>query len=240
MQQILDMFLHLDKHLSGFIADHGAWVYVLTFGIIFAETGLIVLPFLPGDSLLFALGMISVSAPLDQFIVSMAETGQALTTKLNVWWVIGLLVSAAVIGDAVNYHIGRYIGPRVFRGEGLGFWGKLLNRKHLDRAHEFYERYGGKAVVLGRFVPIVRTFVPFVAGAGAMNYRTFFVYNVLGAFAWVGGCTLAGFWLGGFEMVKNNFSVMILLIIGVSLLPIAIELWMNRKSPGKAVSTAPL
>ena len=240
MQQILDMFLHLDKHLSGFIADHGAWVYVLTFGIIFAETGLIVLPFLPGDSLLFALGMISVSAPLDQFIVSMAETGQALTTKLNVWWVIGLLMSAAVIGDAVNYHIGRYIGPRVFRGEGLGFWGKLLNRKHLDRAHEFYERYGGKAVVLGRFVPIVRTFVPFVAGAGAMNYRTFFVYNVLGAFAWVGGCTLAGFWLGGFEMVKNNFSVMILLIIGVSLLPIAIELWMNRKSPGKAVSTAPL
>lgn len=224
LQQILDIFLHLDKHLGELISSHGAWVYAITFAIIFAETGLVLLPFLPGDSLLFALGALSVSAPLDQLIV-----GTGADARLNVWWVIGLLVIAGIIGDAVNYHIGKYVGPRVFRGEGVGFWGKLLNKKHLNRAHEFYEKYGGKAVVLGRFVPIVRTFVPFVAGAGAMTYRTFVLYNVLGALLWVGVCVLAGFWFGGFEIVKKNFELVVVGIIIVSLIPIAIELLMSRR-----------
>lgn len=227
MQQILDIFLHLQDHLGSFIQEHGAWVYALLFAIIFAETGLVILPFLPGDSLLFAVGAFTSSE------------GEA--TRLNLWLVLSLLTFAAVLGDAVNYHIGKALGPRIFRGEGVGLWGKLLNRRHLDRAHAFYERHGGKAVVLARFVPIVRTFVPFVAGAGVMNYSRFAIYNVLGAVLWVGLCVLAGHWFGNIELVKKNFSIVVLGIIVVSLIPIAIELWMHRKtaaaSPRQADST---
>jgi membrane-associated protein len=224
MQQILDIFLHLDKHLGVLIAEHGAWVYAIAAGIIFAETGLVVMPFLPGDSLLFALGAFTSS------------DGEA--TRLNLWVLLFTLTIAAIIGDAVNYHVGKYIGPRVFRGEGLGFWGKMLNRKHLDRAHAFYDKYGGKAVVLARFVPIVRTFVPFVAGAGAMNYSKFVFFNITGAVAWVFICVLAGHWFGNIPWVKKNFEIVVLGIIVVSIMPIVVEVIMSRRS-AKVAPVAP-
>ncbi|MCW5765328.1 MAG: DedA family protein [Phycisphaeraceae bacterium] len=225
MQQVLDIFLHLQDHLGSIIKDYGPWVYALLFAIIFAETGLVVTPFLPGDSLLFAAGAFTST-----------DAGEA--TRLSLWLLLGLLIVAAVLGDAVNYHVGRWVGPRLFKGQGVGFWGKLLSRKHLDRAHAFYERYGGKAVVLARFVPIVRTFVPFVAGAGVMNYSRFALYNVFGAVLWVGICVLAGHWFGNIEFVKKNFSIVVLGIIAVSLIPIAIEVWMHRRAKA-AGATAP-
>ncbi len=220
MQQILDIFLHLDKHLGDLIAAHGAWVYGIAAAIIFAETGLVFMPFLPGDSLLFALGAFTSSE------------GEA--TRLNLWVLLGVLTVAAILGDAVNYHVGKFLGPRIFRGEGLGFWGKILNRKHLDKAHAFYEKYGGKAVVLARFVPIVRTFVPFVAGAGAMTYSKFVLYNVLGAILWVFSCVIAGHLFGNIPWVKKNFEIVVLGIIAVSLLPIVFEVIMSRKAPAAA------
>lgn len=227
MQQLLDIFLHLDQHLETFVGDHGLWVYALLFAIIFAETGLVVTPFLPGDSLLFAVG-------------ALAARG-----LFNVWTVSLVLIVAGVLGDAVNYHIGKYTGPRIFRcevAEGCKptLFMRLLNRKHLDRAHAFFEKYGGKAVILARFVPIVRTFVPFVAGAGAMNYSRFVLYNVIGAVAWVGVCVAAGFWFGNFEIVKKNFELVIVGIIAVSLIPIAIEFVNARRQPAApAVPAAP-
>ncbi|MGD9690766.1 MAG: DedA family protein [Phycisphaerales bacterium] len=225
MQQILDIFLHLDAHLGELIAQYGAWIYGIAFAIIFAETGLIVTPFLPGDSLLFALGAFTSS------------DGEA--TRLKLWVLLSTLTVAAILGDAVNYHVGKFIGPRVFRGEGLGFWGRLLNRKHLDRAHAFYEKYGGKAVVLARFVPIVRTFVPFVAGAGAMTYSKFVFYNVTGAIAWVFICVLAGHWFGNIPWVKKNFEIVVLGIIVVSVMPIAFELFMNWRAGRHKPAPAP-
>lgn len=216
MQQFLDLFLNLDDHLGKLIAEYGSWIYAIASGIIFAETGLIIMPFLPGDSLLFALGAFTSS------------DGEA--TRLNLWILLTTLTIAAIVGDAVNYHVGKWIGPRVFKGEGLGFWGKLLNRKHLDRAHEFYEKYGGKAVILARFVPIVRTFVPFVAGAGAMTYSKFVLYNIVGAIAWVFICVLAGHWFGNIPWVKKNFEIVVLGIIVVSVMPIAYELFVNWKA----------
>jgi membrane-associated protein len=226
MQQLLDIFRDLPAFLKEFIQDHGMWVYALLFAIIFAETGLVILPFLPGDSLLFTVGVLSAGG------------------MMNVWLISGLLIIAAILGDAVNYHIGKWLGPRVFKFDattatGSGRWlVKLLNRKHLDRAHQFYEKYGGKAVVLGRFVPIVRTFVPFVAGAGAMTYRTFFFYNVLGAFLWIGVCVAAGYIFGGYEVVQKNFELVVVGIIIVSLIPIAVEALLAwRRS--KAVASPP-
>ncbi len=217
MAELLDILLHLNKHLGDLIQAHGEWFYGIASAVIFAETGLVVFPFLPGDSLLFALGAFTS-----------ADSGEA--TRLNLWLLLGLLTAAAIAGDAVNYHLGRYFGPRIFRGEGLGFWGRMLNKRHLDRAHQFYEKYGGKAVVLGRFVPIVRTFVPFVAGAGAMNYRRFVVYNIVGAFAWVWLCVLAGNFFGNMPVVQKNFELVVIGIIVVSLIPIALEWWMHRRS----------
>jgi membrane-associated protein len=215
--QFLDMLRHVDTFLESFIKDHGTWVYVLLFAIIFVETGVVVMPFLPGDSLLFAVGMIS-----------------ARSADLNVWLVTGLLIVAAVLGDAVNYHLGKYLGPKLFRydhspGTKPTLFVRLLNRKHLARANEFYERYGGKAVVLGRFVPIVRTFVPFVAGAGAMNYSRFVLYNVVGAVLWVGVCVGAGYYLGGFEWIKKHFEGVVIAIIVVSLIPLGVEWWLAKK-----------
>jgi len=210
--KLIDLFLHLDRHLAEIVAAYGAWIYGLLFTVVFCETGLVVTPFLPGDSLLFAAGAIAAAGGLDP-------------------WLLGLLLAvAAVSGDAVNYTVGRFVGPRVFHAEDLsGFWHKVLNRKHLDRAHAFFEKYGGKAIALGRFVPIVRTFVPFVAGAGSMTYRRFAVYNVAGGVLWVTICVGGGYAFGNVPVVKNNFSFVALGIIFVSVLPIAVELVVDRR-----------
>ena len=186
---MIDFILHFDKQLLEFVRLYGTWVYGILFAIVFAETGLVVTPFLPGDSLLFATG-------------ALAGAG-----VLNIWLCAGLLVAAAIAGDAVNCAIGRYIGPRsVSATDTAGWTHKLLNRAHLQRAHEFFERYGGKAVVLGRFVPIVRTFVPFVAGAGAMTYGAFAFYNVTGAILWVGLCMGAGWLFGQTPVVPYRYQ----------------------------------
>jgi len=222
MQPFVELLTNLPEFLDGFIAQHGNWIYVLTFLIVFAETGLVIMPFLPGDSLLFALGAIAARNP----------------EHLDPWLLFFLLSLAGILGDAVNYHAGKWIGPRVFRfdaaaaaasGQKVPLIVGLLNRKHLDRAHAFYERYGGKAVVLGRFVPIVRTFVPFVAGAGAMNYRQFVLYNIAGAFLWVGVCVGAGVLFGNMPWVQRNFEAVILGIIVVSILPMVIEYLLARR-----------
>lgn len=215
IRTLIDLFLHFDVHLAAFVAQYGVLVYGLLFAIVFAETGLVVTPFLPGDSLLFAAG-------------ALAATG-----ALDVRLVVVLLLVAAIAGDAVNYSTGRYLGPRVFRRDaGSGFLQRALNREHLERAHAFFEHHGGKAVVLARFVPIIRTFVPFVAGAGAMRYRTFAFYNVAGALLWVLGCVGAGFVFGNVPIVKDNFSLVVLGIIAVSLIPVVLE-WVRHTKKGQ-------
>ena len=216
MGTLVDLFLHLDTHLAEFVALYGPWIYGLLFAIVFAETGLVVAPFLPGDSLLFAAGTLAAAGALDITLVAVP------------------LVVAAIIGDAVNYSVGRFVGPRVFRAEDtVGFWHKALNRQHLARAHGFFERYGGKAIVIGRFVPIIRTFVPFVAGASAMRYPAFAVYNVLGAFLWVGICAGAGYGFGNVPIVKNNFSLAIMGIIIVSVMPMVVEFVKHRTATSR-------
>lgn len=212
MEYVIDLFLHLDVHLAEFVAQYGVWVYAMLFAIIFIETGLIVWPFLPGDSLLFAAG-------------AMAATG-----ALDPWLTATLLIGAAIAGDAVNYSVGRYAGPKVFSAHDYqGFLHKVLNRDHLDKAHVFFEKYGGMAVASGRFVPIVRTFVPFVAGAASMNRATFVMWNVLGAFIWVGVCMGAGYAFGNVPVVKDNFSLVAIGIVIVSVLPIAVEMYRHRR-----------
>jgi len=211
MRALIDLFLHLDKHLADVATAYGPWIYGILFLIVFAETGLVVTPFLPGDSLLFACGALAATGILD---------GPALVLTL---------VAAAIIGNAVNYQIGRLAGPRIFAArDSRSFWHRLLNEKHLADAHAFFERHGGLAVVLARFVPIVRTFVPFVAGAGAMTYRTFAIYNIVGCVLWVGLCVGAGYAFGNVPVVRNNFSVVALGIVVVSLTPMAIELFRRR------------
>jgi membrane-associated protein len=214
MDVLIDLFLHFDKHLAEFVQTYGVWVYGLLFLIIFAETGLVVTPFLPGDSLLFAAG-------------ALAATG-----AFNIWILVPLLIVAAVIGDAVNYSVGNAVGPRVFTSmDRASIWHRLLNRDHLDKAHAFFEKYGGKAIILGRFVPIVRTFVPFVAGAGTMTYSTFALYNVTGGVIWVGICTLGGYAFGNVPVVRENFTLVALGIVFVSLLPILAEFLRHRGQP---------
>ena len=203
---IVDFVLHFDKHLLEFVRDYGSWVYAILFTIIFAETGFVVTPFLPGDSLLFAAG-------------ALCATGE-----LNLAAMLALLVFAAFAGNAVNYGVGRFIGPRVFQSGH-----RLLNKQYLDRAHAFFEQYGGKAIVLGRFVPIVRTFVPFVAGAAQMTAASFVAYNAAGAIAWVSLCLLAGWFFGNIPIVKNNFSLVTIGIVIVSLLPMAFEFVSHRR-----------
>jgi membrane-associated protein len=208
---MIDLLLHSDKKLLELVAAYGAWVYGILFAIVFAETGFVVTPFLPGDSLLFAAG-------------ALCATG-ALSTPVAA----GLLVLAAFTGNAVNYAVGRAIGPRVFVATGeSGLIPRLLNREHLTRAHAFFEQYGGKAVILGRFVPIVRTFVPFVAGAAQMTSRAFVLYNFVGAAGWVGLCLGAGVLFGNVPIVKDNFSLVALGIVFVSLLPMVIEYGRHR------------
>jgi membrane-associated protein len=205
MQYLIDLFLHLDVHLEAFVAQYGVWVYCLLFVVIFCETGLVVTPFLPGDSLLFATGALA-----------------ATVASLNVWLASAIVLAAAILGDAANYSIGHYVGPRIFRAEErTSFWQRLLNRDHLLQAHAFFERHGGKAVVLARFVPIVRTFVPFVAGCGSMSYPQFAFYNVAGAILWVGLCVGAGYAFGNVPVVKDNFEIVIIGIVLVSVIPIA-------------------
>src|SRR5512145_549157 len=193
MEQLVDLFIHLDTHLTELIAEYGRWVYALLFLIIFAETGLVVTPILPGDSLLFAAGALAATGALDIRVLLI------------------LLIIAAVLGDAVNYAVGDAVGPKIFRSvDRTSWWQRMLNRDHLARAHEFFEKYGGKAIVLGRFVPIVRTFVPFVAGAGTMTYSTFALYNVSGAILWVGICAIGGYVFGNVPLVRDHFSLVAL------------------------------
>jgi membrane-associated protein len=217
MEYIIDLFLHLDVHLAEFVAQYGVWVYAMLFAIIFIETGLVIWPFLPGDSLLFAAGALAATGVLDIYIVSI------------------LLIVAAIAGDAVNYSIGRYVGPKVFSAHDYqGFFHKLLNRDHLDKAHAFFEKHGGLAVVSGRFVPIVRTFVPFVAGAASMTASTFVTYNVVGAIIWVVVCAGAGYAFGNVPIIKENFSLVAIGIVFVSVLPIVIEFIKHRSAASKS------
>jgi membrane-associated protein len=219
MHQLLDILKDLPGFLDTFIRDYGLWVYALLFAIIFAETGLVILPFLPGDSLLFAVGAVAARGAMD------------------VWTIAIVLIIAGVLGDAVNYHVGKFIGPRIFKTEGgTGLYGRLLNRRHLARAHEFFEKYGGKAVFLARFVPIVRTFIPFVAGAGAMTYSRFVLYNITGAVAWVSLCIGAGYMFGGMEFVKKNFEAVIVGIVVISIIPMVIEYFLARRRARSARS----
>jgi membrane-associated protein len=203
---LIDFVLHFDKHLLDFVRDYGSWVYGILFAIVFAETGFVVTPFLPGDSLLFAAG-------------ALCATGE-----LSIAAMVGLLILAAFVGNTVNYAVGRYVGPRVFTGSY-----RLLNKDYLDRAHTFFEEYGGKAVILGRFVPIVRTFVPFVAGAARMTSGSFVAYNLVGATAWVTLCLGAGWFFGNMPVIKNNFSLVTIGIVFVSVLPMLFELIAHRR-----------
>jgi membrane-associated protein len=203
IQPILDVLLHLDKHLNQWADFFGAGLYVVLFLIVFCETGLVVTPFLPGDSLLFAVGALA------------ASTGSNLSLPV----LVVLLIAAAVLGDAVNYTAGYWVGPRVFSSDRS--W--LFNRKHLVRTQDFYDRHGGKTIILARFIPIVRTFAPFVAGIGKMQYGRFAFYNVTGGVVWVLIFLLGGYFLGSFEWVKNNFPVIIFAIIGISVLPVVVE-----------------
>lgn len=212
MPEFIDFILHSDRYLVEFVSIYGTWIYALLFLIVFAETGIVVTPFLPGDSLLFATGALAATGALNPVIA------------------FGLLAFAAFAGDAVNYSVGRRIGPRLFTASDHSGWlHRLLNRDHLARAHEFFERYGGKAVILGRFVPIVRTFVPFVAGAAQMAFQTFIVYNLVGGIGWVGICLGAGLVFGNVPIVKENFSLVTIGIVGVSVLPVVVEFLRHRR-----------
>jgi membrane-associated protein len=213
METLIDYFLHLDRHLTEFVSLYGVWIYALLFAIIFAETGLVVTPFLPGDSLLFAVGALA------------ATEG----SPINVVLVLVLLFVAGVAGDAVNYSIGYRIGPRVFSKTDS----RIFNREHLLRTQRFYEKYGGKTIFLARFVPIIRTFAPFVAGVGRMSYGRFAMFNVTGAATWVSSFLIGGYLFGNIPVVADNFSIVILAIIAISLLPIAFELLKSR-SRGRA------
>jgi len=201
----LDLLAHPDKVISAFVANYGNWVYAFLFLIIFVETGLIIMPFLPGDSLLFLVG---------------AFASQGI---FNLWYSLSLLFIAAVTGDTLNYIIGKKIGPVVFERNY-----KFVKKEHLLKAQAFYEKHGAKAIILARFVPIVRTFAPFIAGVANMNYSRFISYNLIGGAIWVVGVTLLGFFLGGIPVIKNNFEKVVLLIVFVSILPIIIEFFKSK------------
>jgi membrane-associated protein len=207
----IDLFLHLDKHLSVVIQTYGTWTYLLLFFIIFMETGFVVTPFLPGDSLLFAAG--TFASP-------------ALGSALNIWVLYLLLILAAVAGDTANYWIGHFIGPRAFSGEV-----RFLKKEYLERTEAFYQKHGGKTIVLARFIPIIRTFAPFVAGVGKMSYPHFISYNVVGGIAWVSLFTWGGYFFGNLPFVKENFSFVVLAIIFLSVLPAIIEVLRSRIRP---------
>lgn len=220
-KQLIDLFLHLDQHLSDIVNQMGGWTYGILFLVIFAETGLVITPFLPGDSLLFAVGAIAALP----------------SANLDLWTLIGLMFIAAVLGDATNYAVGKYFGPKVFKKENSMF----LNRKHLMHAQKFYEKHGGKTIILARFIPIVRTFAPFVAGVGKMGYMRFAMFNVTGAFLWVLPFTIAGYFFGNLPFVKQSFHYVILVIIILSVLPAAYEIWKARsEAAAEKVKTSPV
>jgi membrane-associated protein len=210
----VDFFLHLDRHLAEVIQQYGTWTYALLFLIVFLETGLVVTPFLPGDSLLFAAG-------------AFAALG-----ALELWPLFFLLIVGAILGDTVNYAIGHYLGPKVFHYPKSRFF----NPDHLKKTHAFYERYGAKTIIIARFVPIVRTFAPFVAGIGAMNYKRFVAYNVIGGVLWVVVCMFAGYFFGNLPFVKKNFSLVILAIIIISILPAVFEYLRHRREASRAAA----
>lgn len=212
---LIDFILNIDVHLAEILANYGIWIYGILFLIIFVETGLVVMPFLPGDSLLFATGMLAAQYP----------------ESLNVWIVIGLLLIAAITGDSLNYAIGKNVGDRMLNFKIFGK--KPVQPEHIEKTHEFYNKYGSKTIVIARFVPIVRTLAPFVAGIGRMHYPTFISYNIIGAILWVVGITLAGFFLGNIPLIKDNFSSVILIIIFLSVLPIFFSIWQERRKNKK-------
>ena len=223
----MDFYRKLFHLIFGHLNDTGAWndliqyvghtnIYIVLFAIVFAETGLVVVPFLPGDSLLFAIGAIAAKG-----------------VGLNLTLVIALLIAAAILGDAVNYWIGYKLGPKVFSRESS----RLLNKKHLLRAQEFYDKYGGKTIILARFVPVVRTFAPFVAGIGKMNFLRFWMFNIIGGAAWVLACVLAGVFFGQFEFVKKHFELVLIAIVFISVLPMVYELLRARMEARQVDST---
>jgi len=213
--QIIDFIVHIDVHLDAIIRDYGTWTYAILFVIIFAETGLVVTPFLPGDSLLFAAGTFAARGSLSPALLFL------------------LLAVAAILGDAVNYSVGRYLAPRAERGF------RFIRKEHLDRTHAFYERHGGKTIIIARFMPIVRTFAPFVAGVGAMGYRRFATFNVLGAVLWIGLFVYSGYFFGNIPAVEHNFTLVIMAIIFVSVLPGIIEFIRSRRRAAAARVTEP-
>jgi len=208
LKQFLDTVFHLREHIGDLISHYGPHIYTIFFLVIFCETGLVLMPFLPGDSLLFTAG-------------AFAALGQ-----LNIWLMFAILSAAAILGDTVNYWIGHYLGPKVFKWEKSRFF----NPEHLKRTHAFYQKYGAKTIILARFVPIVRTFAPFVAGIGAMTYAKFFLFNVTGGVAWVAICLFAGYWFGNIPWVAKHFEAVIIGIIFVSLLPLLYEVWKGRNA----------
>ena len=211
LKTVFDFVIHIDVHLSAIIQAYGTWTYLILFLIIFCETGLVVTPLLPGDSLLFAAGTFAAKG------------------DLGVMWLFILLSIAAILGDTANYWIGDYIGPRVFHKENVRF----LNKEYLDRTHQFYEKYGGKTIIIARFVPIIRTFAPFVAGIGSMTYLRFISYNVIGGIAWIAAFVFAGYFFGNIPIVKQNFTIVISAIIVISILPGVIEFIRQRNEHRK-------
>jgi len=208
LKELVDIFLHLDKHLNDIILHYGALTYLILFLIVFAETGLVVTPFLPGDSLLFAAGTFAALGSMDVALLFL------------------LLSVAAIIGDSLNYAFGKYLGPKIFEREKI----KFLKKEHLERTHAFYEKHGGKTIIIARFIPIIRTFAPFVAGIGSMTYSKFIAYNVIGGIAWVAIFVFGGYFFGNLPFVKNNFSIVIAAIIIISVLPGVFTYFQNRKS----------
>jgi membrane-associated protein len=211
---IIDFILHIDVHLAELVATYGDWVYGILFLILFCETGLVVTPFLPGDSLLFVAGALSALNSND----------------LNVHIMVALMVTAAIIGDAVNYAIGRIFGEKLFNNPNS----RIFRRSYLDKTHQFYEKHGGKAIILARFVPIIRTFAPFVAGMGKMSYRHFAFYNVIGAVVWVLLFTYAGYLFGDMPIIQKNLKLLIVAIIFISIVPGIIEIWRHRRAAAKS------
>ncbi|MBC7912873.1 MAG: DedA family protein [Pyrinomonadaceae bacterium] len=207
IRSLIDFILHIDQHLVDIVSEYQTWTYLILFLIIFAETGFVVTPFLPGDSLLFAAGA----------IIAKPETG------LSIWLTWGLLVVAAILGDLVNYYIGNYIGPRAFSGKY-----RFLKKEYLDKTQNFYEKHGGKTIIYARFIPIIRTFAPFVAGVGTMSYSKFASYNVVGGLLWVTSFLFIGYYFGGLPIIKQNFTYVIFAIIILSLLPPIIEILRER------------
>jgi len=216
LHQALDFFLHLDKHLNDIVCQYGTLTYILLFLIVFVETGLVIMPLLPGDSLLFAVGALASSS---------AECAGANQVGLNVLYIIPLLILAALLGDNLNYFVGKTLGSQIAKREKILFF----KREYLTRTEEFYTRHGGQTVIIARFVPIVRTLAPFVAGAGSMNYRKYITYCVIGAVLWVVGITMLGYLFGQIPIIKKNFEIVVLAIIGFSVLPIVLQFFKKKE-----------